>query len=87
MKNTYMKTVVACLATLLLIGPQNRTVEAITEYKVVKGDSLWKLGQQHRKNNRRDDMMYTGEILKMADQSKEAAIQSSEPKKETQKRS
>lgn len=95
MKNTYMKTVVvACLATLLFIGPQTRTVEAITEYEVVKGDSLWKLGQQHgitiddikQVNNRQDDMIYTGEILKIPDQSKEAAIQSAEPKKETQEK-
>lgn len=92
MKNTYMKiVVVACVATLLLIGPQNRTAEAITEYQVVKGDSLWKLGQQHgvtiddikRENNRQNDMIYTGEILEIPDQSKEVAVQL-EPKKETQ---
>lgn len=93
MKNTYIKTVVvACVATLLLMGPQNHTAEAITKYKVVKGDSLWKLGQQHgitiddmkRENNQVDDMIYTGEILKIPNQSKVVAKQASKPKKETQ---
>ena len=92
MKNTYMKTlVVAFVATFTFIGVQNRTVEAITEYQVTKGDSLWELGQQYgvtiddikQDNNRNNDMIYIGEILQIPDKPKVLAIQSSEPKKET----
>ncbi|MEH7113950.1 cell wall hydrolase [Neobacillus niacini] len=46
MKNTYFKKVtVACVATFAFIGLQNTTVEAITEYQVVKVDSLTTVGQ------------------------------------------
>ena len=79
MNNTYMKTiVVAILATFTFIGVQNSTVEAITEHHVLKGDSLWKLGQQYgvtidginQNNKRNDDMIYIGEILQIPDQHK-----------------
>lgn len=92
MKNTYMKTLlVASVATFLFIGPQTNTVEAVTKYQVVKGDSLWELGQQNgitiddikRENNLRTNLIYTGEILQIPD-SEEVAIQSTEPEKETQ---
>ncbi|AEN90831.1 hypothetical protein BMWSH_3950 [Priestia megaterium WSH-002] len=47
MKHSYMKSmVVACLATLSFIG-FNATATAATNYKVVKGDSLWKLGKRY----------------------------------------
>ena len=92
MKNTYMKTLlVASVATFLFIGPQTNTVEAVTKYQVVKGDSLWELGQQNgitiddikRENNLRTNLIYTGEILQIPD-SEEVAVQSAEPEKETQ---
>ncbi|MEH7248844.1 cell wall hydrolase [Neobacillus niacini] len=48
MKNTYFKKVtVACVATFAFIGLQNTPVEAITEYQVVKVDSLTNIGQPH----------------------------------------
>lgn len=48
MKNTYFKKVtVACVATFAFIGLQNTTVEAITEYQVVKVDNLTEIGQAH----------------------------------------
>ena len=48
MKNTYLKKVtVACVATFAFIGLQNTTVEAITQYEVVKVDSLSEIGQAH----------------------------------------
>jgi N-acetylmuramoyl-L-alanine amidase len=92
MKNTYMKTLaVACVAIFAFIGLQNSTVEAITEYRVVKGDSLWELGQQYgitiddikQDNNRHDDWIYIGEILQIPDKPKVVAIQSSKPEIET----
>ena len=76
MKNTYMKTLlVASVATFLFIGPQTNTVEAVTKYQVVKGDSLWELGQQNgitiddikQENNLRTNLIYTGEILQIPD--------------------
>ena len=92
MKNTYMKTfLVASVATFLFIGPQTNTVEAVTKYQVVKGDSLWELGQQNgitidvikQENNLRTNLIYTGEILQIPDL-EEVAVQSAEPEKETQ---
>jgi N-acetylmuramoyl-L-alanine amidase len=93
MKNTYMKTlVVACVAIFAFIGLQNSTVEAITKYRVVKGDSLWELGQQYgitiiddikQDNNRHDDWIYIGEMLQISDKPKVLAIQSSKPEIET----
>ena len=48
MKNTYLKKVtVACVATFAFIGLQNTTVEAITQYQVVKVDSLSEIGHAH----------------------------------------
>lgn len=94
MKNTYMKTLlVASVATFLFIGPQTSTVEAVTKYRVVQGDSLWELGQQNgitiddikRENNLRNNLIYTGEILQIPD-SEEVAVKSSEPEKETQEK-
>lgn len=93
MKNTYIKTVViACVATLLLIGPQTRTAEAITEYQAVKGNSLLKLGQQpgitiddiKREQNRQNTMNDTEKLLENHMKSNEVAVQS-EPKKEKHK--
>ena len=83
MKNTYMKTiVVAILATFTFIGVQNSTVEAITEHHVIKGDSLWELGQQYgvtidgikQNNNRNDDMIYIGELLQIPEKPKVVGI-------------
>lgn len=76
MKKTYMKTfVVACAATFAFIGLQSSSVEAITNYQVVKGDSLWKLGQRYgvpisnikHINNRQNDWIYIGETLQIPD--------------------
>lgn len=79
MKNSYMKTfIVACAATFLFIGSQAHTAEAVTKYRVVKGDSLWKLANQNgisiddikQENNRIHNVIYTGEILQIPDQLK-----------------
>lgn len=92
MKNTYMKTfVVSCVAIFAFIGLKNNTAEAITEYQVVKGDSLWELGQQYgvtvdhikQSNNRHDDWIYTGEMLQIPDKPEVSAIQSPKPEIET----
>lgn len=48
MKNTNLKKVaVACVATFAFIGIHNSTVEAITQYEVVKADSLSEIGQAY----------------------------------------
>lgn len=92
MKNTYMKTfIVACAATFLFIGPQTNTAEAVTKYRVVKGDSLWELGEKNgisvddikQENNRLHNVIYTGEILQIPVQPKKEAIQSSESENKT----
>ncbi|MED4531927.1 cell wall hydrolase [Metabacillus fastidiosus] len=92
MKNTYMKTfVVTFVAIFGFIGLQNNTAEATTKYRVVKGDSLGKLGQQYgitiddikQYNNRHDDLIYTGEMLLIPDKPKVLGIQSSKPEIET----
>lgn len=95
MKNTYVKKlVVACVATFAFIGLQNSTVEAITEYPVVKGDNLLKLGQPYaltiddikQVNNRHNDGIYIDEIVQIPDKSKVLGIQSSELEIETPKK-
>ena len=92
MKKTHIKTfIVACIATFTFIGPQIGTAEAISEYQVVKGDSLWKLGQQYgvtiddikQNNDRQDHMIYIGETLQIPDKTEASAVQASEPVKET----
>ena len=93
MKNTYLKTlVVACVAAFTFIGLQS-TAEAITEYRVVKGDSLWELGQQYgitldeiKRNNNQNDRIYIGELLQIPDKPKVVAIQSAIPKIEKPKK-
>ncbi|MDC0702500.1 cell wall hydrolase [Priestia sp. AB] len=87
MKHSYMKSmVVACLATLSFIG-FNATATAATNYKVVKGDSLWKLGKRYsvtiddikKLNNRQGDMIYIGETLAIPSKTKVLAAETTEP--------
>ncbi|ANF45283.1 spore cortex-lytic protein [Priestia megaterium] len=87
MKHSYMKSmVVACLATLSFIG-FNATATAATNYKVVKGDSLWKLGKRYsvtiddikKINNRQGDMIYIGETLAIPSETKVLAAETTEP--------
>lgn len=87
MKHSYMKSmVVACLATLSFIG-FNATATAATNYKVVKGDSLWKLGKRYsvtiddikKINNRQGDMIYIGETLAIPSKTKVLAAETTEP--------
>ncbi|MDD1512692.1 cell wall hydrolase [Priestia megaterium] len=87
MKHSYMKSmVVACLATLSFIG-FNATATAATNYKVVKGDSLWKLGKRYsvtiddikKLNNRQEDMIYIGETLAIPSKTKVLAAETTEP--------
>ncbi|MBS4218424.1 cell wall hydrolase [Bacillus sp. FJAT-49711] len=94
MKNIYIKTfVAACIAAFIFIGLQSGTAEARTEYRVVKGDSLWGLGQKYSvtidniklENNRRDDLIYIGELLQIPNKVKGVAVHSAKPKKETRK--
>jgi N-acetylmuramoyl-L-alanine amidase len=78
--------VVACLATLSFIG-FNATATAATNYKVVKGDSLWKLGKRYsvtiddikKLNNRQGDMIYIGETLAIPSKTKVLAAETTEP--------
>jgi len=78
--------VVACLATLSFIG-FNATATAATNYKVVKGDSLWKLGKRYsvtiddikKINNRQGDMIYIGETLAIPSKTKVLAAETTEP--------
>src|SRR6185437_4776126 len=85
--HSYMKSmVVACLATLSFIG-FNATATAATNYKVVKGDSLWKLGKRYsvtiddikKLNNRQGDMIYIGETLAIPSKTKVLAAETTEP--------
>lgn len=95
MKNTYMKTfIAACIATFTFIGLQTHTAEAITEHQVLKGDRLWKLGQQYgitmnnlkRDNNLQNNRLYIGEKLHLPDPTKVVAIQSSVPENKMSKK-
>lgn len=76
MKKTYLKKlVVACVATLALTGLKHNTAEAITEYQVVEGDTLWELGLQYdinidnikQENDRLNDLINIGEVLRIPD--------------------
>ena len=94
MKNSYMKTfIVACAATFLFIGPQTYTAEAFTQYRVVKGDTLWKLADENgisiddikQENNRVHNVIYKDELLQIPDQSTKEATETDidEPEIET----
>ncbi|MBB6447415.1 cell wall hydrolase [Bacillus benzoevorans] len=81
--NKYMKTIIAaCVAAFSLIGVQNHTVDAMTLYQVVKGDTLWELGQQYGlsaetlklANKRQNDLLFIGEVLQIPDKSEESAV-------------
>lgn len=76
MKNTYMKKLVTvCIATFALSGLHHNTAKAITDYRVVEGDSLLEIGQLSnisidelkQANNLQDDLIYIGEVLKIPD--------------------
>lgn len=85
------KLVVVCVATFAIIGLQNYTVEAITEFPVVKGDNLLKVEQPNgftiddikQVNNRHEDGNYIEKMVQIPDQSKVAGIKSAELEIET----
>lgn len=88
--NKYIKTfIAACVAAFSLIGVKNHTVDAMTLYQVVKGDTLWELGQQYGlsaetlqlANNRQSDLISSGEILQIPDNSEELALLSTDAAK------
>jgi N-acetylmuramoyl-L-alanine amidase len=88
LKKTYLKKlVVACVATLALTGLKHNTAEAITEYQVVEGDTLWELGLQYdinidnikQENDRLNDLINIGEVLRIPDRPIVSAAQPSEP--------
>ncbi|MGE8206528.1 cell wall hydrolase [Heyndrickxia sp. NPDC080065] len=93
MKKTYIfkSLVVAFAATFGFIDIQNLSAEAATNHQVVKGDSLWKLGQHYgvtidhikKENNRSKDWIYTGEKLQIPNKKKGSAKHSSNNKTET----
>lgn len=74
MKNTNMKKLItACAAVFAFIGVNNTTAEAVTNYQVVKGDTLWELGQQYgvtvenikAENNLAGDLILIDEMLQI----------------------
>ena len=76
MKNSKMKKLVAaCVATIALSGLHQHTAKAITEYRVIEGDTLWEIGQLTKMsvdelietNELKDDLIYIGEVLKIPD--------------------
>jgi N-acetylmuramoyl-L-alanine amidase len=88
--NKYIKTfIAACVAAFSLIGVKNHTVDAMTLYQVVKGDTLWELGQQYGlsaetlqlANNRQSDLISSGEILQIPDNLEELALLSTDAAK------
>ena len=74
MKNTNMKKIIAaCAAVIAFIGVNNTMVEAITDYRVDKGDILWELGQPYdvtvdsivTKNDLSNNLIPIDEILQI----------------------
>ncbi|HWO95902.1 MAG TPA: cell wall hydrolase [Bacillus sp. (in: firmicutes)] len=91
MKKTSMKKwAFASAATLTFLAAQG-TAEAATPHKVVKGDTLWELGNQHgvtvdelkKVNNRQNDMIYIGETLTIPDHTGAQAVNPAIHKVET----
>jgi N-acetylmuramoyl-L-alanine amidase len=83
MKKTSMKKWFFTSAVTLSFLAGQGTVQA-APHKVMKGDTLWKLGEQHgvtvdelkKVNNRQNDMIYIGETLTIPDPT---AAQASSP--------
>lgn len=82
-KNNSMKLLVAaCVAAISFIGIQHPSVNAMTQYQITEGDTLWELGQKYGisaetiriANNRKDDVIYIGEILQIPDKPEEIAV-------------
>ena len=74
MNNTKMKKLItACAAVIAFIGVNNTTVEAKINERVVKGDTLWELGQQYgvtvdnikEENDLSNDLILIDEILQI----------------------
>jgi len=74
MKNTKMKKLImACAAVIAFIGVNNTTVEAKINGRVVKGDTLWELGQPYGvtvdnikvENNLSNGLILIDEILQL----------------------
>ncbi len=74
MKNTYMKSLITtCAALFAFIGVNNTTAEAVIDYRVVKGDTLWELSQQYdvtvdhikAENDLSNDLILIDEILQI----------------------
>ncbi|AKP78263.1 MULTISPECIES: cell wall hydrolase [Priestia] len=74
-KKRVKKWAVASAASVAFLASQG-TASAAASHKVVKGDTLWGLGQQNGvtvdelkgANNRQNDMIYVGETLTIPDQ-------------------
>jgi N-acetylmuramoyl-L-alanine amidase len=86
MKNTYFKKIsVACVATFAFIGLHNTTVEAITEYEVVKVDSLNEIGQPYGPilNEVKQELKSYDEVKEsIPDKPQVLALETAEPKVE-----
>ena len=74
MKNTKMKKLImACAAVIAFIGVNNTTVEAKINERVVKGDTLWEMGQPYgvtvdnikEENDLSNDLILIDEILQL----------------------
>ena len=65
------KFITACAAVVAFIGVNNTTVKAKINERVVKGDTLWELGQQYgetvdnikEENDLSNDLILIDEIL------------------------
>ena len=82
--------IVACVAAFSFIGTPNHSVDAMTKYQVIKGDTLWALGQQFGlsvdtiklANSRQSNWIYTGEFLQIPDKPEELTTLTESPEVE-----
>lgn len=82
--------IAACVAAFSFIGTANHSVDAMTKYQVIKGDTLWALGQQFGlsvdtiklANSRQSDWIYTGEFLQIPDKPEELTTLTESPEAE-----
>ena len=89
--NKNMKILIAaCVAAFSFIGTPNHSVDAMTKYQVIKGDTLWALGQQFGlsvdtiklANSRQSNWIYTGEFLQIPDKPEELTTLTESPEVE-----